>query len=73
MQLIISLIKKKDCHVAVVNEKDFLLDDVPSAQWRCDNQVWTIHFVVRRRGKLSLSIRDKKNTTLYSSVIEYKV
>ena len=69
----ISLIKKKDCHVAIVNEKDFLLDDIPSSQWRSERQVWTISFVARRKGKLSLSIRDKNNNTLYSSVLEYKV
>lgn len=69
----ISLIKKKDCHVAIVNEKDFLLDDLPSTQWRCEKQVWTIDFVARRKGKLSLSIRDKNNNTMYSSILEYKV
>ena len=69
----ICVMKKKDCHLAIVNGKDFLVDDLPNSQWRYEKQRWTIAFVPKRRGSLSLSIRDNKNDTLYYSILEYKI
>ena len=69
----ISLIKKKDCHLAIVNGKDFLLDDEANTLWKRDGQLWTIMFSPSRRGTLTLSLRGTYDTHLYHSVLEYKI
>ena len=72
-QYSICVLKKKECHLAIVNGKDFMLDDVQDSQWRNDGTKWTVSFIPQRRGTLSLSIRDKEKDTLYHSIIEYKL
>ena len=72
-QYSISLIKKKDCHLAIINGKSFFLDDEQGSQWRYDKQRWTISFVPKRRGTLTLSIRDTIDNTRYYTIIEYKI
>ena len=72
-QYCICVIKKKECHLAVVNGKDFMLDDEQDSQWRNDGTKWLVNFIPHRRGTLSLSIRDKEKKTLYHSIIEYKL
>jgi hypothetical protein len=67
------VIKKKECHLAIVNGEDFILDDEQDSQWRNDGTKWTVNFIPQRRGTLSLSIRDKEKDTLYNSIIEYKL
>ena len=69
----ISLLKKKDCHVAIINEGDFLTDDDAITQWRHDNSVWNINFVAKKEGVLSLSIRDFHDNALYHCVMKYEV
>lgn len=68
----ICLIKKKDCHLAIINGKEFLLDDEQDSQWKHDGTKWSVTFIPQRRGTLSFSIRDPEKETLYHSVIEYK-
>lgn len=72
-QYSISLIKKRDCHLAIVNGKDFILDDEEHSQWTRNKNLWTISFVPKRRGTVSLSIRDNVNTELYHCILEYKI
>lgn len=72
-QYSICLMKKKDCHLAIVNEKDFLLDDEQTSQWKSDGKKWTITFVPKHCGKLSLSIRDMCDKNLYHSILEYRI
>ena len=72
-QYTICLMKKQDCHLAVINGKDFYLDDDENTQWRYNQQVWTITFIPKRRGTLTLSIRDKTDIDMYHGVIEYKI
>ena len=69
----INLIKKQDCHLAIINEKDFLFDDEGTSAWKCNGQKWSILFSPKRRGTLSLSIRDNNNKELYHSILEYKI
>ena len=69
----ISLLKKKDCHVAIINEGDFITDDDAITQWRHDNSVWRIDFVAKKEGVLSLSIRDFHDNALYHCVMKYEV
>lgn len=72
-QYSICVIKKKDCHLAIVNGKDFMLDDEPDTKWRYDGTKWNVSFITKRRGTLSLSIRDNEKDTLYHSILEYKL
>ena len=72
-QYCVSLIKKHDCHLAIINGKDFFLDEGENSQWRHDRQVWTISFIPQRRGLLTLSIRDINDQELYHNVLEYKI
>ena len=72
-QYYVSLIKKQDCHIAIVNGKNFMLDDEEESQWKCDRQVWSIIFMPKVRGTLSLSIRDNCNKELYHCILEYKI
>lgn len=72
-QYSISVIKKKDCHLAIINEKDFILDDEQDSQWGCNGTNWVVSFIPKRRGKLSLSIRDSEKPFLYHTVLEYKL
>jgi uncharacterized protein (DUF779 family) len=67
------VIKKRDCHLAIVNGKDFMIDDEQKTQWKHDGTKWTITFIPKRRGTLSLSIRDIEKDTLYHSILEYKI
>ena len=69
----VSLIKKKDCHLAVVNGGVFYLDDGEDSHWKCDSQVWTISFTPQKLGTLTLSIRDNSDKGLYHSILEYKI
>ena len=72
-QYCISLIKKQECHLAIVNGKDFYLDDAEASLWKHDGQLWTISFTPQRCGTLALSIRDNSNKELYHCVLEYKI
>lgn len=72
-QYSICVIKKKDCHLAIINEKDFILDDEQNSQWRYDGQKWSIAFMPKKRGTLVLSIRDAEKETIYHSILEYKI
>lgn len=72
-QYYVSLIKKQDCHIAIVNGKNFMLDDEEESQWKCDRLVWSIIFMPKVRGTLSLSIRDNCNKELYHCILEYKI
>lgn len=69
----VSVFKKQDCHLAIINGKDFFLDEGEDSQWNCDKQVWTISFTPKKRGKLTLSIRDNMNRDLYHCVLEYQI
>lgn len=71
-QYSISLIKKKNCHLALVNGQDFILDDDEQSQWKRDKELWAISFTPKKRGKVSLSIRDHDNKTMYHCILEYK-
>ena len=73
IQFSISVIKKRDCHLAIVNGKDFWIDDEQDSQWRYDGTKWTVTFIPKRRGTLSLSFRDNKKDTLYHTILEYKL
>lgn len=73
VQYNICVMKRKVCHLAIINGKDFLVDDQSDSQWKYEKQRWTIAFVPKRRGSLSLSIRDKNSDTLYHSILEYKI
>ena len=69
----ICVMKKSNCHLAIVNGKDFMLDDEPGTKWINDGTKWTVTFTPKRRGTLSLSIRDNEKDTLYHSILEYKL
>ena len=69
----ISLIKKQDCHLAIINGKDFFLDDGEDSLWKRNGQMWTISFLPLKRGTLTLSLRDVGNRELYHCVLEYKI
>lgn len=73
VQYCISVIKKTDCHLAIVNGNDFILDDELNSQWIHDRTNWTVTFIPKRRGTLSLSIRDHEKETLYHIILEYKL
>ena len=68
-----SFIKKKDCHLAIINGKTFILDDDQELQWRKVGQKTSITFIPKRRGTLTLSIRDNEDKNLYHSILEYKI
>ena len=72
-QYSICVIKKRDCHLAIIHGKDFMLDDEQNSQWRSDGTKWTIAFMPKRRGCLTLSIRDVERESLYHCIIEYKI
>lgn len=69
----ISVIKKRDCHLAIINDKDFMLDDEQNSQWKQIGSKWTVAFLPKKRGTLSLSIRDPEKETLYHTILEYKL
>jgi len=69
----ISVIKKRDCHLAIINDKDFMLDDEQNSQWKQNGSKWTVAFLPKKRGTLSLSIRDPEKETLYHTILEYKL
>lgn len=72
-QYSICVIKKKDCHLAIVNGKDFMIDDEQNTPWMHDGTKWTVTFIPKRRGTLTLSIRDTEEKNLYHSILEYKL
>lgn len=67
------IIKKRDCHLAIVYGKEFMLDDEQGTQWRNDGTKWTITIIPKRHGKITLSIRDEEKNTLYHSILEYTI
>ena len=69
----ICVIKKRDCHLAIVNGKDFMLDDEQGSQWRNDGTKWSITFIPKRLGTLTLSIKDNEKKTIYHSILEYEI
>lgn len=71
VQYCISLIKKQDCHLAIINGKDFFLDD--DLLWKHDGNIWAISFTPQRYGTLTLSIRDNSDSKLYHCILEYKI
>lgn len=72
-QYSICVIKKKECHLGIIHGKDIILDDEQESQWRCVGTKWNITFIPKRRGVLTLSIRDNEQETLYHSILEYKI
>ena len=71
-QYSISLIKKKDCHLAIINGKDYIIDDEEHSRRTQDKNLWVISFIPQKRGTVSLSIRDNDNKNLYHSILEYR-
>jgi len=69
----LSVIKKKECHLAIVNESDFEVDDDLDGKWTCNRQIWSVTFMVKRRGILALSIRDRHNKKQYARILEYTI
>ena len=72
-QYSISLIKNKDCHLAIVNGKDLIFDDEEHSQWKRYKNLWTVSFIPKRCGTVSLSIRDNDNIDMYHCILEYKI
>jgi transglutaminase/protease-like cytokinesis protein 3 len=69
----ICVIKKRECHLAIVNGNDYMIDDEQNTQWKQNGAQWNVTFIPKRRGTLSLSIRDDKNDILYHCILEYKI
>ena len=72
-QYTICVLKKKECHLAIINGKDSMIDDEEETQWKDDGTKWIVTIIPKRHGTLSLSIRDNVNENLYHSILEYKL
>ena len=68
------IIKKKEyCTLAIINERDFIIDDDIDSLWSNNHDIWNITFVPKHNGNLFLSLRDNYNNNKYNAILEYEL